>query len=58
MVADMPATMMLRSTGRPAWSAANTPMARLSGTTSRNATAASFAELARALAMNGATGAR
>ena len=38
-VADMPATMMIRSVGCPTWSAATTPMNRLNGTTSRNATA-------------------
>ena len=56
--ADRPRMVMMRSGARPTFSAATTPPRMLSGTTIRNATAASLSECRRALVMNGSTGAR
>ena len=58
VVADSPATEMIRSGARPAFSAAMTPPAMPSGTTITNASAASLSELTSADWMNGQTGVR
>ena len=57
-VADNPAMLIVRSIQRPSCSAAYTPPAMPSGTTTINASAPSFAEFNNASPMNGATGAR
>src|SRR5690348_17018367 len=58
VVADRPATEMTRSGARPTFSAAMTPPAMPSGTTTMNASAPSLIELNSADWMNGQTGVR
>ena len=57
-VSDRLATLISRSSSRPALSAARTPAPMPSGTTIRNTMPASFSELTRAAPMKGATGER
>ena len=53
---DSPVTVIVRSAGRPTWSAAKTPPMMLSGMTMTNATAASLSELTSAWPMRSDTG--
>src|SRR5215469_10473095 len=56
VAAELPVSVMIRSSGRPAWMAATTPPRMPSGMITMSASAASLAEFTRAVTSSGSTG--